>query len=152
MDELLDELFGANVFSKIDLRSGYHQILVKPEDRHKTAFRTHQGLYEWLVMPFGLTNAPTTFQCLTSDIFKPYLRKFVVMFFDDILVYSSSWHNHLKHLELVLQLLKHESLCAKLSKCSFGTSKIDYLGHTISSQGVHMDKQKVQAVIEWKQP
>jgi len=152
VDELLDELFGANVFSKLDLRSGYHQILVKPEDRHKTTFQTHQRHYEWLVMPFGLTNALATFQGLMNDVFRPYLRKFVLVFFDDILVYSPSWKDHLQHLEIVLQLLQKESLYVKLSKCSFGTSEIDYLGHTISGQGVHMDKEKVQAVLEWQQP
>lgn len=148
----VDELFGAKIFYKLDLRSSYHQILVKPPDRHKTAFKTHQGHYEWLVMPFRLTNAPTTFQGLMNDVFCPYLRKFVLVFFDDILVYSSSWHNHLQHLEIVLQLLQKETLYAKLSKCSFGTSEIDYLGHTISGDGVHMEKDKVHAVLAWQHP
>ncbi|WVZ02924.1 hypothetical protein V8G54_023730 [Vigna mungo] len=152
VDELLDELYGSQYFSKLDLRSGYHQILVTPEDRHKTAFRTHQGHYEWLVMPFGLTNAPTIFQCLMNTIFQPFLRKFVLVFFYDILVFSASWKTHLYHLEVVLKVLQREHLYAKISKCTFGTQQINYLGHTIEGNGVHMDKDKVQAVLEWPQP
>ena len=127
-------------------------IVVVGEDRHKTAFRTHQGHYEWLVLPFGLTNAPATFQSLMNDVFKDFLRKFVLVFFDDILVYNSTWKEHLLHLELVLQLLQKHQLYAKLSKCSFGLPKVDYLGHTVSGQGVSMDKDKVQAVLDWPAP
>lgn len=152
VDELLDELFGANYFSKLDLLSGYHQILVKPEDCHKTAFRTHQGLYEWLVMPFGISNAPASFQSLMNDVFRKQLRRSVLVFFDDILVYSPSWQAHLSHLEEVLQLLQSHSLFAKLSKCCFGMKQIDYLGHTVSGQGVAMDCSKVQAVLAWPTP
>jgi hypothetical protein len=152
VDELLDELFGAKYFSKLDLRSGYHQILVEPNDRYKTAFRTHQGHYEWLVMPFGLTNAPASFQCLMNQIFQPFLRKYVLVFFDDILVYSPSFAAHLLHLETVLQILQNNVLFVKLSKCSFGMKEVDYLGHTVSGTGVAMDKDKVQTVLEWPQP
>ncbi|WVY92216.1 hypothetical protein V8G54_037730 [Vigna mungo] len=152
VDELIDELYGARFFSKIDLRSGYHQILVKEEDRCKTTFRTHQGYYEWLVMPFGLTNAPTTFQSLMNDVFKGLLRKSVLVFFDDILVYSSSWTMHLQHLEAVLKLLQQHKLFVKLSKCLFGLNQIDYLGHILCGEGVAMDKLKIQAVIDWPIP
>lgn len=152
VDELLDELFGAKCFSKLYLRSGYHQILVEPNDRYKTAFRTHQGHYKWLVMPFGLTNVPASFQCLMNQIFQPLLRKYVLVFFDDILVYSPSFSDHFRHLETVLQVLRNNILFVKLSKCSFGMGEVDYLGHTVSGTGVAMDKDKVQTMMEWPQP
>jgi hypothetical protein len=152
VDELLDELYGAQHFSKLDLRSGYHQILLQPEDRYKTAFMTHQGHYEWLVMPFGLTNSPATFQSLMNTIFQTVLRKYVLVFFDDILVYSKTWQEHLKHLAAVLQVLQDHQLFVKLSKCSFGVSEIEYLGHVVSGQGVSMDREKIQAVLDWPPP
>lgn len=152
IDELLDELYGAKYFSKLDLRSGYHQILMNPADRHKTAFRTHQGHYEWLVMPFGLSNAPASFQCLMNEVFQFALRKFVLVFFDDILIYSPTWMSHLDHLERVLHTLQQHVLFVKLSKCSFGMLEVDYLGHTVSGNGVSMDKGKVQAVLDWPPP
>ncbi|GAU31857.1 hypothetical protein TSUD_114680 [Trifolium subterraneum] len=152
VDELLDELYGACYFSKLDLRTGYHQILVKPKDRPQTAFRTHQGLYEWLFMPFGLSNAPASFQSLMNHVFQAQLRKSVLVFFDDILVYSPTWSAHLTHLTEVLQLMRHHTLFAKLSKCCFGFTEVDYLGHTISHEGVHMDKDKLKAVLDWPIP
>lgn len=152
VDELLDELNGAVFFSKLDLRSGYHQILVSPDDRHKTAFRTHQGHYEWLLMPFGLTNAPTTFQALMNSVFQPLLRKYVLFFFDDILVYSADWASHLQHLAHVLKILAEHRLYAKLSKYSFGQQRIDYLGHIVSTSGVEMDPEKVASIMKWPIP
>ena len=152
VDELIDELYGSQYFSKIDLRAGYHQILVANQDRHKTAFRTHHGHYEWLVMPFGLTNAPTTFQSLMNEVFKSFLRKFILVFFDDILIYSPSWQLHLEHLELALQLLQQHQLFAKFSKCCFGLWQVDYLGHTISGAGITMETAKVIVVLNWQSP
>ena len=148
MDELLDELFGTQYFSKLDLHSGYHQILVSPKDHYKTAFGTYQGLYEWLVMPFGLSNAPATFQVLMNSVFAEFLRKFVLVFFDDILIYSITWNTHIQHLFLVLSTMQRHSLFAKLSKCSFGQTQIDYVRH-VSQDGVKVGETKIQAVKQW---
>lgn len=152
VDELLDELAGAAVFSKLDLRAGYHQIRMREEYEDKTAFKTHHGHFQFRVMPFGLTNAPATFQCLMNAIFSKYIRKFVIIFLDDILVFGETMEEHLEHLRLVFELLREHQLFVKASKCSFACDHIDYLGHVISREGVATDKEKTQAMAQWPTP
>jgi hypothetical protein len=152
IDVLFDQLVGAKVFSKIDIRSGYHQIKIKASDVPKTVFSTRYGLYEYLVMSFGLTNAPAYFMYLMNSVFMPELDKFVVVFIDDILVYSKNEAEHTEHLHIVLQRLRDHRLYAKLSKCDFWLKEIKFLGHTISQNGVSVDPEKVQEVMDWKPP
>ncbi|BBN68979.1 transposable element gene [Prunus dulcis] len=152
IDDLFDQLRGAKVFSKIDLRSGYHQLRIKEEDVPKTDFRTRYGHYEFLVMPFRLTNAPAAFMDLMNRVFRRYLDRFVIIFIDDILVYSKSQKAHMKHLDLVLKTLRRKKLFAKLSKCQFWLDRVNFLGHVISAEDVYVDPQKVKAVVNWPQP
>jgi hypothetical protein len=146
---VVDELHGAHFFTKLDLRSGYHQVRMHPDDIAKTSFQTHHGHFEFLVMPFGLTNAPATFQALMNNVFHPYLHQFVLVFFDDILIYSTSWVEHLQHIAIVFNELRAHHLHLKRSKCSFGTTSVAYLGHVISVDGVAMDADKVAAIAAW---
>jgi hypothetical protein len=136
---LFDQLKGAKVLSKIDLKSGYYQMRIKGQDVPKTAFRTRYGHFEFLVLPFGLTNAPTLFMDLMNRVFQPYLDKFVVVFIDDILVYSKSYEEYEQHLRQTLQTLRNRQLYAKLDKCDFWLKKVTFLGHVVSSEGIFID-------------
>ncbi|GJX52557.1 putative reverse transcriptase domain-containing protein [Tanacetum coccineum] len=152
IDDLFDQLQGSSVYSKINLRSGYHQLRVREEDIPKTAFRTRYGHYEFQVMPFGLTNAPAVFMDLMNRVCKPYLDKFVIVFIDDILIYSKNKQEHEEHLKLILELLKKEELYAKFSKCEFWIPKVQFLGHVIDSQGIHVDPAKIESIKDWASP
>ncbi|GJR17694.1 putative reverse transcriptase domain-containing protein [Tanacetum coccineum] len=152
IDDLFDQLQGSSVYSKIDLRSGYHQLRVREEDIPKTAFRTRYGHYEFQVMPFGLTNAPAVFMDLMNRVCKPYLDKFVIVFIDDILIYLKNKQEHEEHLKLILELLKKEELYAKFSKCEFWIPKVQFLGHVIDSEGIHVDPAKIESIKDWTSP
>ncbi|KAL0349628.1 UNVERIFIED_CONTAM: Retrovirus-related Pol polyprotein from transposon gypsy [Sesamum radiatum] len=152
VNELLDELHGATVVSKLDLRAGYHQIRVPFDDVHKTAFRTVDGHFEFLGMPFGHSNAPSTFQLVINSFFRPLLRRFVLVFFDDILIYSPDWTSHLAHITEVLQLLNDNCFYVTISKCPFGVPSVDYLSHIISTEGVAADPSKLEIVANWPGP
>eukprot|EP00253_Pinus_taeda_P010917 PITA_10917 len=152
IDELFDQVKGATVFSKIDLRSGYHQIRIKEEDIAKTTFRTRYGHYDFVVLPFGLTNGPATFMCLMNSIFHRYLDRFVLVFIDDILIYSRTMEEHHEHLRIVLQTLQEHQLYAKFSKCDFFKEEIQYLGHVITKDGIAVDPEKIKAIMEWPVP
>ena len=152
IDDLFDQLKGASIFSKIDLRSGYHQLRIKNANVHKTAFRTQYGHYEFLVIPFGLTDASAAFMDLMNRIFQPPVDKFVVVFIDDILVYSKDPKNHDTHLRVVLETLRKEQLYAKLSKCEFWLNEVSFLGHIVSKEGIRVDPKNIEVVVEWKPP
>ncbi|GJS96660.1 putative reverse transcriptase domain-containing protein [Tanacetum coccineum] len=152
IDDLFDQLQGSSVYSKIDLRSGYHQLRFFDEDIPKTAFRTRYGHYEFQVMPSGLTNASVVFMDLMNRVCRPYLDKFVIVFIDDILIYSKTNEEHDAHLRLILELLKKEELYAKFSKCDFWLSKVQFLGHVIDSEGIHVDPANIESIKDWESP
>ena len=152
INNLFDQLKGACVFSKIDLRSGYNQVTIKEQDIQKTTFRTRFGHYEYVVMPFGLTNAPAIFMDLMNRVFRSYLDKFVEVFIEDILIYSSSQMEHAYHLREVLETLKRNKLYAKLSKCDFWLNEVVFLGHVILEKGICVDPKEIKALLKWKRP
>ena len=148
----MDRLHGSSIYSRINLKLGYYQIRIKEEDILKTGFNTRYGHYEFVVIPFGLTNAPATFNRLMSDVFREHLDDFVLVFFDDILVYSKNKDEHQEHLRKVLQLLRENQLYAKRSKCTFFTNKVEYLGFIVSKDGVLTNPAKIKAMVDWPQP
>jgi hypothetical protein len=152
IDDLLDELSCAQYFTKLDLHSSYHQIRMKEEDIPKTSFLSHEDHYEFLVMLFGLCNANSTFQIIMNHVFPPFLRHFVLVFFDDILIYSKNWPSHLSHVNQVLHLLSKHQLFLKQSKCVFGASEVEYLGHIFDKDGVQVDSKKIESMEDWPRP
>jgi hypothetical protein len=152
INDLLDQLKNDVYFTKLDLRSGYHQIRVAKHDAWKTAFKTKQGFFEWLVMPFGLCNAPTTFMRVMNDVFRPFLDDFVIVYLDDILIFSGTWDEHVRHVKHILDTLQREKLYVKLSKCEFGKTALVYLGHIVGGGQLKIVPSKADVIVNWTEP